>query len=305
MNWTEIKATVPNDKTELACAIANMVVPYGLYIEDYNDLEKGAMEIAHVDLIDKDLIDKNRDISVIHLYISDEDNAKEAMVFLKERMTAAGIDFKILDSTVDDKDWNENWKKYFKAFNIGKKLAVCPSWEKYENTENRKVIKLDPGAAFGTGGHATTSLCLKVLENTVDENTNVLDIGTGSGILATAALLLGAKSATGVDIDEQSVITAKENAKINGVSAKATFLHGDLADKVTGKYEIVCANIIADVIIRLFSDVKDYMTDDGILIISGIIDLRANDVESAVLEHGFKIVEKYVDKEWLAYVLRK
>ncbi|MCQ2455709.1 MAG: 50S ribosomal protein L11 methyltransferase [Clostridia bacterium] len=305
MNWTEITATVPTEKTDEAAAIANMVVPYGIYIEDYSDLEEGAMEIAHVDLIDEDLIAKNREISVIHLYLSESDNVAEKLAYLNERMTASDIDFKLSNRTVDDEGWNENWKKYFKAFEIGEKLAVCPSWGKYDNKQMRTVISLDPGAAFGTGSHATTSLCLLELEKLVNKQTRILDIGTGSGILAVASRLLGAKSAVGVDIDAMSVKTAKENAERNGVSQNTEFLHGDLADKVSGKYDIVCANIIADVIIRLFGSVKDFMEDDGKLIISGIIDLRVKDVEKAIEEYNFKIEKKSVKDEWYAFVLTK
>jgi len=304
MNWTEVTATVPTAQTEIASAIANMVVPYGIYIEDYSDLEKGAMEIAHVDLIDKDLISKNREISIIHLYLSESDNVAEKLSYLSERMSACGIDFKLSDQIVDDENWNENWKKYFKAFEVGKKLAVCPSWEKYENKENRTVISLDPGAAFGTGGHATTSLCLEELENRINSDTTVLDIGTGSGILSVASLLLGCKSAVGVDIDAQAVITAKENANRNGVGEKAQFLCGDLADKVSGKYDIVCANIIADIIIRLLDNVADFMNEDGTLIVSGIINIREKDVEKAIAEKGFVIEKKAVKEEWIAYVLK-
>lgn len=305
MDWTEITATVPTDKTDEAAAIANMAVPYGIYIEDYSDLEEGAMEIAHVDLIDENLISKDRNVSIIHLYISECDNAEEKLSYLRERMSASGIDFKLNNKTVDDSDWNENWKKYFKAFEIGEKLAVCPSWGNYENKENRTVISLDPGAAFGTGSHATTYLCLNELEKIVNSKTAVLDIGTGSGILAVASLLLGAESALGVDIDAQSVKTAKENADRNGVGEKAKFIHGDLAEKVSGKYDIVCANIIADIIIRLFGNVKDFMKDDAKLIVSGIIDMRSPDVEKAIEEHHFNIEKKVVKDEWVAFVLTK
>lgn len=305
MNWTEIKMSVPTEKTDEAAAIANMSVPYGIYIEDYSDLEQGAMEIAHVDLIDDDLIIKDRKTSVIHIYVSETDNAFEKLAYLKERLNASHIDYKLEDSIVDDNDWNENWKKYFKAFEIGEKLAVCPSWETYDNKENRTVISLDPGAAFGTGSHATTSLCLSELEKIVTDKTTVLDIGTGSSILAVASLLLGAESAVGVDIDALSVKTAAENAKRNGVNEKATFIHGDLAEKVSGKFNIVCANIIADVIIRLFENVKDFMFDDSYLIVSGIIDIRLNDVEKAIEEHGFNIVKKVTKEEWVAFVLTK
>ncbi len=305
MDWTEITAKVPTDKTDEAAAIANMTVPYGIYIEDYTNLEADAEEIAHIDLIDEELVNKDRTHSIIHMYIAESDNAVEAVSYLRERFTACGIENEIKCELVDDNDWNENWKKYFKAFEIGEKLAVCPSWEEYENHDNRTVISLDPGAAFGTGSHATTSLCLEILEQRVNGDTTVLDIGTGSGILAIAADLLGAKSAIGVDIDAQSVKTAITNAEINGVSDKTEFIVGDLADKISGKYDIVCANIVADVVIRLFDNVADFMKDDGILIVSGIIDMRASEVEAAAIAHGFTISESLMREEWHAYVLTK
>ena len=305
MDWTEITAKVPTEKTDEAAAIANMTVPYGIYIEDYANLEADAEEIAHIDLIDEELVNKDRTHSIIHMYIAESDNAVEAVSYLRERFTACGIDNEVKCELVDDANWNENWKKYFKAFEIGEKLAICPSWESYENKDNRTVISLDPGAAFGTGSHATTSLCLEILERKVTNDTTVLDIGTGSGILAIAADLLGAKSAVGVDIDAQSVKTAIANAEINGVSQKTEFLVGDLADKISGKYDIVCANIVADVVMRLFDNVADFMKDDGILIVSGIIDMRAAEVEASAVAHGFKITESLMREEWHAYVLTK
>jgi len=188
---------------------------------------------------------------------------------------------------------------------VGSRLAVCPSWEKYENCENRTVLMIDPGAAFGTGTHATTSLCMSIMENVVTHHCKMLDIGCGSGILSIAGVLLGAKSAVGVDIDAQSVKTAKENAEINGVSDKTEYFVGDLADKVSGKYEVICANIVADVIIRLFENVADFMTDNGVLIVSGIIDIRADDVKKAAAMHGFKITQEYTKENWCAYTIQK
>ncbi len=305
MDWTEITVKVPTEKTDEAAAIANMTVPYGIYIEDYTNLECDAQEIAHIDLIDDELVNKDRTHSIIHMYIAESDNAVEAVSYLQERFNACQIENQINCVLVDDADWNENWKKYFKAFEIGKKLAVCPSWEQYNNTDNRTVISLDPGAAFGTGSHATTSLCLEILEKNVTAGTTVLDIGTGSGILAIAADLLGAKSAVGVDIDAQSVKTAIKNAEINGVSKNTEFIVGDLADEISGMYDIVCANIVADVVMRLFDNVADFMKDDGILIVSGIIDIRADELEKSAVEHGFKICESLMREEWHAYVLKK
>ncbi len=305
MNWTEIKVTIPNAFTESASAIANMTVPYGIYIEDYSDLEENAWEIAHIDLIDEELINKDRQNSVIHIYISESDNAAEALEFLKERLTAEKIPFEAGSVGVDDSDWNENWKKYFHPIEIGEKLAVVPSWENYENKQNRTVLNIDPGAAFGTGTHATTSLCLELLQGFTNKDCKMLDIGCGSGILALASVLLGANSAFGVDIDAQSVKTAKENAEINNISDKVKFEVGDLTEVVSGKYDVICANIVADVIIRLLPDAKNFMNDNGVLIISGIIDLRKDDVLKAVSENEFTVTDEKYKDNWCAFVLQK
>lgn len=304
MNWTEITVSVPNEFTDIAAAIANMTVPYGIYIEDYSELEKDALEIAHINLIDEELINRDRENSIIHIYISECDNAAESLEFLKERLTAENIPFTAGSLGVNDSDWNENWKKYFHTIEIGEKLAVVPSWEEYNNPDGRTVLSIDPGAAFGTGTHATTSLCLNILDGCVASGTKVLDIGCGSGILAIASVLLGADSALGVDIDAQSVKTAKENAEINNIKDKTEFIVGDLADKVEGKYNIVCANIVADVIIKLLPDVSRFLTDDGILIVSGIIDIRKDDVLKAVSKNGFKVEAEAYKDNWCAFVLK-
>ena len=303
MNWTEITVKIPTEYTDTAAAIANMTVPYGIYIEDYSDLEAKAEEIAHIDLIDAELINKDRTEALIHIYISECDNAAEALAFLKERLTAENIPFSCGTEGVNDADWSENWKKYFHATEIGDKLAIVPSWEEYDNKENRKILHIDPGAAFGTGTHATTSLCLSMLENYVAEGSKMLDIGCGSGILSIASVLLGAKTAVGVDIDAQSVKTAKENAELNNVSGKTEYIVGDLADKINGKYNVVCANIVADVVIRLLGDVRAFMEENAVLLVSGIIDARENDVLAAAEKHGFKVKEKQYKDNWCAFAL--
>ena len=303
MNWTEITVKIPTEYTDTAAAIANMTMPYGIYIEDYSDLEAKAEEIAHIDLIDEELINKDRTEALIHIYISECDNAAEALAFLKERLTAENIPFSCGAEGVNDADWSENWKKYFHATEIGDKLAIVPSWEEYDNKENRKILHIDPGAAFGTGTHATTSLCLSMLENYVAEGSKMLDIGCGSGILSIASVLLGAETAVGVDIDAQSVKTAKENAELNNVSGKTEYIVGDLADKINGKYNVVCANIVADVVIRLLGDVRTFMEENAVLLVSGIIDARENDVLAAAEKHGFKVKEKQYKDNWCAFAL--
>ncbi len=305
MNWTEITIKVPQKDTDLAAAIANMTVPYGIYIEDYSDLEEKAEEIAHINLIDEQLLAKDRSVSLIHIYISECDNALESLEFLKERFTAENIEFEIDNKGVNDKDWNENWKKYFHTMEIGEKLVIVPSWETYDNKDGRTVLSIDPGAAFGTGTHATTSLCLSLLENYIDSDTTMLDIGTGSGILSIASVLLGAKSAIGIDIDAQSVKTAKENAQINKIGDKCEFIVGDLTNKINGKYNVICANIVADVIIKLFEDVDKFLSDNGVFIISGIIDIRKDDVLAAAKDKGFTVLKECYKDNWCAFVLEK
>lgn len=305
MEWKEITVTVDSQNVTVAEDIANMTVPYGIYTEDYTDLEQQALEIAHIDLIDEDLINKDRTKAIIHVYISDEDNAYEAVSFLKDQLNAVNVEAVVSMGSVDDSDWADNWKKFFKCTEIGEKLVIRPSWEEYENKSGRKVLNIDPGAAFGTGTHATTTLCLELLEQYVKNDDTMLDIGTGSGILSIASVLLGAKSAVGVDIDEVAVKVSNENAAINNITDKTQYIKGDLAEKVSGKFNIVCANIVADVVIRLLKDVDLYFEKDAVLICSGIINIRAEDVKAAFKEYGYEIIDERTKDNWYAFAVKK
>lgn len=301
MVWTEIKLKIPTARAEEAAGIANMVVPYGLYLEDYSDLEQQAVEIAHIDLIDEELLQKNRDEAIIHLYLPSNENARESLSFLKERFEAVHIPFQADTDTVDPKDFENNWKKYFKSTEIGRRLCICPSWEQYNNKENRKVLKIDPGAAFGTGTHATTAMCLALLDQLITPNQTVLDIGCGSGILSIAAVLLGAERATGIDIDPVAVKVARENAALNGLSEKTEFLVGNLNEKITSRYSVVCANIVADVIMALAPDVPGMLAPGGRFLCSGIIDSRAEEVRAALLRAGLQITNTVTESNWVAF----
>ncbi len=305
MNWTEIKISIPCIDVEKASAIANMTVPYGIYIEDYSDLEPMAQEIAHIDLIDEELVAKDRTKAIIHIYISEEDNPNEAISYLSERFAAENIDFVIDSEQVKEVDWAENWKKYFKPVEIGNRLAVCPSWETYDNVDNRTVLSIDPGAAFGTGTHDTTKLCLTVLDSMIKGGETLLDIGCGSGILAISSIILGTKWADGVDIDAMAVRVATENALLNGVEDKTNFIYGDLTEKISGKYDIICANIVADVIIMLCDNVTQFMKDDGVFVCSGIVDIREDDVVRAIESSGLKIIDRHTSGGWVALTAAK
>lgn len=305
-DWTEVRIIVNAEDVDKAGDIASMVVPYGIYIEDYRDLEQQAWEIAHINLIDEDLLKKDRTKALVHVYISPEENPLEAVAFLRERYSAEGIESEIVLNKCKNEDWENNWKQYFHPIPVGEKLLIRPLWEDRYEAGERKVLNIEPGLAFGTGTHETTRLCLETLERHVKEGTTVLDIGCGSGILSIASLLLGAEKAVGVDIDALAVKTAVENGEVNGFSEpEYTILQGNLTDKVSGKFDVVVANIVADVIINFCKDVASFMKDDAVFITSGIIDTREQDVIDAFDKYGFEIEKRNTESGWVCFQCRK
>lgn len=304
-DWTEVKISVNADDVDKAGDIATMVVPYGIYIEDYRDLEEQAWEIAHIDLIDEDLLKKDRTKAFVHVYISPEENPLEAVAFLRERLSAEGIKNEIETNSCRKEEWENNWKQYFHAMPVGKKLLIRPLWEDAD-PQGRTVLSIEPGLAFGSGTHETTRLCLEALEKYIQEDTTVLDVGCGSGILSIASLLLGAKKAVGVDIDALAVKTAKENGKVNGFKEpEYTVLEGNLTDKVSGKFDVVVANIVADVIVMFCKDVGAYMKEGAVFITSGIIDTKEQVVLDAFKKYGFKVKARHSEKGWVCFETEK
>ncbi len=269
MEWTDIRLTVAKSDADNAEAVATMIAEGGIYIEDYSDIEQQVAEIAHVDLIEQELLDKPR----------------------------------VETEGVEQEDWQNGWRKYYHPLEIGKRLAVVPSWQEYD-TDRVKLV-LDPGLAFGTGGHETTSLCMEALDERVQGGERVLDIGTGSGILAIAALKLGAAVAEGVDIDPVAVRTAGENAALNGVQDKLTVLVGDLSDKASGQYDIITANIVANAILSLAPAVPGLMADGATFIASGIIDSRKDEVIAGLEKAGLAVVEVKEKRGWECIVCKK
>ncbi len=304
--WTEIKITVSVNDIETAGSIANMVVPYGIYIEDYSALEEETMEIAHIDLIEESLLKKDRTKGIIHVYVNPHENPLEATSFLKERLDSEHIAHKIEVGDCLTEDWQNNWKQYYHAMPIGRKLLIRPLWENDFDADGRKVLNIEPGLAFGTGSHPTTKLCLETLENYISSDSAVLDIGCGSGILSIACLLLGAKSALGVDIDSLAVKTAVSNAKENGFDEPTfTAVQGNLSEKVSGKFNVIVANIVADVIMQFNTQVGQFLTDDGVYITGGIIENREDEVLCSFAQNNFKVVSRAENNGWLVFVLKK
>lgn len=303
MEWTDISITVPRRYADTAEAVATMVANGGIYIEDYADLEQQAWEIAHVDLIEQELLDKPRDVVIVHMYLAPDENPAEVLPLFRQRLDDAGVEYTLNTEGVEQEDWQNAWKQYYHAMDIGRRLAIVPGWEEYDT--DRTVITMDPGMAFGTGTHETTSLCLETLDELVQGGERVLDIGTGSGILAIAALKLGAKEAEGVDIDPMCVRTAGENAQRNGVAEKFTVLVGDLSDKASGVYDIITANIVAAAILSLAPAVPALMAPDAKFIASGIIDERRDEVLDGLKAAGLRPVQVKEKRGWVCIICEK
>jgi len=207
-------------------------------------------------------------------------------------------------TSVNEEDWANSWKKYFKPVAVGQRIVVKPTWEEYQPKEEEIILELDPGMAFGTGTHQTTILCIRALEKLVGPHHRVLDIGCGTGILSIASLLLGAQHAVAVDIDPDAVKITRENAMQNGVLSRMDVVHGNLLDKVEGKFDIIVANIIADTIIELSGLLKDYLNKNGYFIASGIIVDRLNDVLKALDKEQYGDTEYHTLDEWAVVVVR-
>ena len=275
MEWTDIRLTVSKADAEAAEAVATMIAEGGIYIEDYSDIEEQVEQIAHVDLIEQELLDKPRDTVIIHMYLEPGASPVETLALIAARMEAAGIPYTSETEGVEQEDWQNGWRKYYHPMDVGQRLAIVPSWQDYD-TDRVKLI-LDPGLAFGTG----------------------------SGILAIAALKLGAAVAEGVDIDPVAVRTAGENAALNGVADKLTVLVGDLSDKASGKYDIITANIVANAIMSLAPAVPGLMADDAVFIASGIIDSRKDEVIAALEAAGLAVLEVKEKRGWECIVCKK
>lgn len=304
--WNEIRITVPAEQADTAAAITNMTVPYGIYIEDYSALEEETMQIAHIDLIDEDLLQKDRTKAVIHVYINPCENPHEAVSFIEARLQAENIPYSVAMATCAQEDWVNNWKQYFHPTPVGRRLLIRPLWVDDYDAQGRKVLSIEPGLAFGTGSHPTTRLCLETMENYVTGGEDVLDIGCGSGILSVAALLFGARSAFGVDIDPLAVKTAVQNAAENGFAApQFQAVEGDLSDHVTGQYDVILANIVADIVMRLNTQVTPFLKPGGVYITGGIIDTREPEVLASFAENGFTVLERHESDGWLVFVCKK
>lgn len=321
MNWFQTEIFTATDGVDELCAYLLDIGIKGFVIKDANDFKEFLNDKSgNWDYIDEDLMNLSNCETSITVYIPDDAQGAEMVISLKnllKNLKENDVDNKfgrleLNFSDVKEEDWANNWKQYFKPLKVGEKLLVKPSWEEYDNIDNRTILEIDPASSFGTGQHNTTKLCLEFLETCLKSGDRVLDLGCGSGILSIGAMLLGADSVTAVDIEDHSVRTAMENAQKNGISLdKYTAYCGnvvtneELSNKLGTGYDIITANIVADVLIAMKNLFYKYLKDSGILIISGIIDSRKDEVIDEVVSAGFKVDSIKELDNWVSVKLTK
>lgn len=312
MKWTEVLIKVDPQAVEAVTDILYGLGAQGVAIDEPVDVERLREDELYWDYIDEKLLENDTEETKIMAYFSEEEtNLPEKIAVIKEKirnLTEFGLSIgsgTVELSNVNQEDWESAWKQYFKPVHVTDRIVVKPEWEEYSPQEGEIVIEIDPGMAFGTGTHETTSMCINQIEKNLKSGDTVIDIGSGSGILSMAAVLLGAEKATGVDLDPVAVRVALENVELNNLQDKIDILHGNLTDVIREKADIVVANIMADIILILLEDVREFIKDDGLFISSGIIQEKRAAVEARLLEKNFSIVEVETKGEWCAITAQK
>lgn len=309
MKWTEVQIQGTTETEDIITSILYDWGATGLAIEDPLDIEKLNQSKEDWDFIDSSLINLKIDGLLIKAYFSEEEDLVKKVGditrSIKNHPMLREEDHEIIITKVDEDDWAESWKQYYKPLRIGENIIIKPTWEDYEVKKKDIIIELDPGMAFGTGTHETTIMCTEALEEYVKNNNIVYDIGTGSGILSIVAAKLGAKKVIGVDLDLLCVKVANENIKINNVENIVEIKNGDLLEVIEDKADIIVSNIIAEVIAGMTKDLKAYLNDGGIFIASGIILEKLHLVQDSLIQSGFKIIEIKKTNVWACVIATK
>lgn len=309
MEYLEVTVTLPSARAQTAVDIAEMTDIGGIYLEDYSDMMDCEL-VKQINLVDEELMNKDKETAILHVYFEKDANLAAAMEYMEGRFGAEGIPYQVSYAKVEDTEWLNGWKKYYKPLHFDG-ITVVPAWEAeaYQPAEGEKMLIIDPGLAFGTGSHETTSSCIEALSDHVKAGDSVLDVGCGSGILSIAALLCGAETALGIDIDPNAARVAKENAALNPLDGRFSSLAGNILDEsdtllkeALGVYDVVVANIVADVIIPLSGMIRRHLKAQGYFITSGILSPRAAEVRAALERNGFTILEEKHKREWVCFV---
>ncbi len=299
--WTKLTVTVDVNRLDEASSIMSML-ENGLMIEDYSDFKLNGM---YGELVDESILNADKTIAKISLFVSEDKNLSEYTDFIKARFELEQIDYELSIEGLNEEDWAHAWKKYYKPIKLGK-ITIVPAWENYRESENELVIRIDPGMAFGTGTHETTRLVMRIMQDENLKSKRVLDIGTGSGILSICASKLGACEIFAYDIDPVAVKVARENVKDSAcdnvrVGVSDLLLNVDKKER----YDFCVANIVAEIIVRMLPDIGDYLADDALMILSGIIEPSKPLVEDSLKKHGYEIVKEEKENDWVALLVRR
>ena len=306
MRWIEAAIPTAAGEIDALCERLGALGVEGISIEDEADFRRFLEENRQYwDYVDESLEQRLAGKSRVKFYLQDDEAGRAALARIRGALRRE-IDL----SYLEDEDWANGWKKYYAPIPVGERLLIVPEWEEAE-PGGRTVLRLDPGIAFGTGSHPTTRMCLEALETVAAPGKRALDLGCGSGILGIAALLLGCERVTGCDIDPKAPEAARRNAALNGLgedrfSACAGDLLADegLRRRLGGDYDVVLANIVADVIIPLSAFARRFMAEGAAFLCSGIIDDRRAEVENALRRNGFEVLRHYHEDEWNCYLCK-
>ena len=304
MRWIEVCIDTPREEIDARCEALAALGAGGFVIENEEDFREFLENNRQYwDYVDRELEDRFAGKSRIKTYLADDEDGRAVLAAIRARWEASV-------SFVEDSDWENNWREYYKPIEVGNRLVVVPEWEEVPE-DGRTPLRLDPGLIFGTGSHPTTRMCLAALENYVNQDTKVLDLGCGSGILGIGALVLGARSCLGCDIDPKAPDVVRSNAALNGIGPdRLTACAGDILSDASlrrrfgGDYELVLSNIVSDVIIPLSGLVRPFLAPGGIWISSGIIEGRQEEVRAAIEQAGFTILEHRCEEEWHCFVAK-
>ncbi len=303
MRYIEVIVDTPEELIDQRCEEMAVWGVGGFVIENEADFQR-FLENNHAywDYVDKELEQQYAGLSRIKCYLTDDEDGQAQLRQIRAAYDSVAVRY------VEDSDWENNWRAYYKPIHVGEKLVVVPEWEPIPEG-GRLPLRLDPGLIFGTGSHPTTRMCLAELENYVNRETRVLDLGCGSGILGIGALVLGAKSCFGCDIDPKAPDVVRANAALNGIGPdRLRVCAGDILTDLSlrrefgGGYPLVLANIVSDVIIPLAAFVRDFLAEDGVFICSGIIEGRQDEVCSALERAGLRILVHRTEEEWHCFV---
>ena len=300
-SWTKVTVTGNTRDLDGITSVMSML-DNGLMIEDYSDFSLNGM---YGELVDETILNADKNTVKVSLFVPEERSPIEYKEFLETRFPELGIEVTIDLEGMNEDDWAESWKQYYKPVPLGR-ITIVPAWEKYEAKEGEIIVRMDPGMAFGTGTHETTRLVINLMQDEIKGGERLLDVGTGSGILSICASKLGAGWCNAYDIDPVAVKVARDNVESDGCT-NITVGVSDLlkgVDLSGGKYDFCVANIVSDIIIRMLPDIKGYLKDGAPLILSGIIDERADEVRNAVLAQGFTVEKEIRENDWVGMFVR-